>query len=213
MNNIKTKRILAYFIDMFIVLLLIYLISQIKVINPYLDKYKVTYEKYNTFIEENYMDNTTTSINKIMNKEYILLLHDLQYYSLVPSITEFLIIVIYFSLFPYFFDGQTIGKKIMKIKIVSIDEKKCTLMQYMLRSLIYPIWTNIIFYTALSNILLVMNVLIFNGKIFYYLNLGISIFFTIYAYADIIKYINNSDGVSFHDKISKTKIVLLESGR
>ena len=54
MKDIKIKRICAYVIDIFIVLILVTLLSQINVLNPYKNKYDKAYEKYTEFYEENF---------------------------------------------------------------------------------------------------------------------------------------------------------------
>lgn len=55
MKDIKIKRICAYVIDLFIVLILVTLLSQINVLNPYKKKYDKAYEKYTEFYEENFL--------------------------------------------------------------------------------------------------------------------------------------------------------------
>ena len=49
MKDIKIKRICAYVIDIFIVLILVTLLSQINVLNPYKNKYDNEYYKFEMF--------------------------------------------------------------------------------------------------------------------------------------------------------------------
>ena len=114
---------------------------------------------------------------------------------------------LYFTLFPLLFDGQTIGKKICKIKLSS-DKGKLTFRSLLIRVLFYPIFTNIILYTTLSNILTLVCVILFKGKIYFYSNLIISIIATIYSYIDILFMINKD--VSIHEKLSHTKVELIK---
>lgn len=77
-----------------------------------------------------------------------------------------------------------------------------------MRVLFYPIFTNIILYTTLSNILTLLCVILFKGKIYFYSNLIISIIATIYSYIDILFMINKD--VSIHEKLSHTKVELIK---
>ena len=50
--SILSKRISAYLIDILFLFVLISLITEIKFINPYYDKYIETYESYNEILEQ-----------------------------------------------------------------------------------------------------------------------------------------------------------------
>ena len=169
MKDIKIKRICAYVIDIFIVLILVTLLSQINVLNPYKKKYDKAYEKYTEFYEENFSENTTIDYDTLKSPEYLDIMHDLSYYSISYSIIEIVVTILYFTLFPLLFYGQTIGKKICKIKLSS-DKGKLTFGSLLIRVLFYPIFTNIILYTTLSNILTLLCVILFKGKIYFYSN-------------------------------------------
>ena len=87
-------------------------------------------------------------------------------------------IAAYFILLPYFFKGQTLGCKFMKIKIVSTKSEKLTLMQMILRTLFFylgyvgmPLLVLILcsnILTYFSNTLLVYSVLLLCLFIFIY---------------------------------------------
>ena len=86
MKDIKIKRMCAYVIDIFIVLILVTLLSQINVLNPYKNKYDKAYEKYTEFYEENFSENTTIDYDTLKSPEYLDIMHDLSYYSISYSI-------------------------------------------------------------------------------------------------------------------------------
>ena len=71
MKDIKIKRICAYVIDIFIVLILVTLLSQINVLNPYKTKYDKAYEKFTEFYEENFSENTTIDYDTLKSPEYL----------------------------------------------------------------------------------------------------------------------------------------------
>ena len=79
MKDIKIKRICAYVIDIFIVLILVTLLSQINVLNPYKKKYDKAYEKYTEFYEENFSENTTIDYDTLKSPEYLDIMHGLSY--------------------------------------------------------------------------------------------------------------------------------------
>ena len=180
----------------------------------YIIKSNKAYEKYTEFYEENFSENTTIDYDTLKSPEYLDIMHDLSYYSISYSIIEIVVTILYFTLFPLLFDGQTIGKKICKIKLSS-DKGKLTFGSLLIRVLFYPFFTihmnicsNIILYTTLSNILTLLCVILFKGKIYFYSNLIISIIATIYSYIDILFMINKD--VSIHEKLSHTKVELIK---
>ncbi len=52
------------------------------------------------------------------------------------NVFNIIYIVLYFVVFPYYNNGQTIGKKILNIKVRSMGNKEASLLQLFLRSLI-----------------------------------------------------------------------------
>ena len=206
MNNIKLKRFTAYLIDLIIISLLITLLGQIKFLNPFESKYENVAKEYETYYEDNFSDTKSLSLNDLTDKKYLNLIHDLSYYSMSYTIIEIIVIILYFTLFPLFFNGQTIGKKICKIKIVNnIENKKLSFINLLIRTILYPIWTSIILYTTLSNTILLLSVIFFKGIVYFYTNLIISIVFAIYSYIDVIMLFAKDK--SLHDLISNTKVV------
>ena len=206
MNNIKLKRFTAYLIDLIIISLLITLLGQIKFLNPFESKYENVAKEYETYYEDNFSDTKSLSLNDLTDKKYLNLIHDLSYYSMSYTIIEIIVIILYFTLFPLFFNGQTIGKKICKIKIINnIENKKLSFINLLIRTILYPIWTSIILYTTLSNIMLLLSVIFFKGIVYFYTNLIISIVFAIYSYIDVIMLFAKDK--SLHDLISNTKVV------
>lgn len=206
MNNIKIKRFTSYLIDLVIITIIVTLLGQIKFLNPYESKYENVAKEYETYYKENFSDTQSISLKDLTNNKYLNFVHDLSLYSISYTIIEIVVIILYFTLFPLLFDGQTIGKKICKIKIINKDnKKKLGFINLFIRTLLYPIWTSIILYTTLSNILLLLSVIVFNGKVYFYINLIISIIFAIYSYVDIILLFVKDK--SLHDLVSKTNVI------
>ena len=151
------KRITAYLIDMTIVMLASSMLASISYINPKLDDYNKVYKEFNEIASQ-------YSKNEITDEEYNKLALDYNYQleknnvaTIVISITT---IILYFVLFQKYNNGQTLGKRIMKIKIENLS-----FWRYLLRTLIlYNVLFNLlkiilIFTISKENYILASNIL------------------------------------------------------
>lgn len=202
MEKVKLiKRFGAYVIDAIFVLLVISLVSNIRFINPKYDKYMETYNKY--------IELSTDYINQdIKEDEYVkeanTLYYDMTKYSLPNNIASIAIILLYFGVFQKFNKGQTIGKKLMKIKLVSNNDKELTLIQVILRySIIYLIEIGSVITTLLSIIL----VFIINVKYFMIVMGVINVIIMIISIISYVMIMVRSDNRGLHDLICKTKVI------
>lgn len=214
-KSIKFKRISAYIIDIIIIFVMVMLLSNIKFLNPMADKYDKKYDEFQAYYSEimENINNETNSEYKI-DDEYATYMYDLQYYGMSYKIIEIVVVVLYFTLFSYFNKGMTVGKRLMKIKLVDQDKKKkIPLWKYALRSLFIPILSRTILYTNLLNVLNVLILIIRNKNIYMYANSTIAIAISIYCIVDVITMLVNKENLSLHDKIFKTKVVLMEEGK
>lgn len=123
------KRLVAYILDAIIVSLIFsFLTMFIKESNNLIN----LNNQLNT-ISENFINKTITmkeyfnqysSIEYLVNKEMFL-----------QNLFSLILMIGYFVILPYYYNGQTIGKKMMKIKIVKEDDK-LTINDLALRSLL-----------------------------------------------------------------------------
>ncbi len=105
---------------------------------------KDRYEDYSKYLENIDTDELSEKdIEKIKTdskEEYQKKLENYSYklnkLSIVPKVISILCILLYFVVFQYYFDGQTLGKKLMKLQVVSNNGKQLTILNYFLRSLI-----------------------------------------------------------------------------
>ena len=164
MKNLKPlmKRVCAYMIDLFIVMILASLVSSIPLLNKKMDKYQKTYseyeDKYNIYsdyiklLDEDYEDKEITEeeYNKLIenetykeiiitkyedskitsgeykkivekiNSEFDLVAKDYTYIlgkeGISNSIITLVCTLLYFGVAQYFLKGQTVGKKLLKLK-------------------------------------------------------------------------------------------------
>lgn len=125
----KIKRVLAYIIDIFIVSIISAAIFMLPIFKNEYNEYNEIYNEYNELLlnsgssdvsieqQENFIYNTSKSSQSLM------------------IITSGLLFC-YFGILAYILKGQTIGKKIMKIKIVSNNEKELNPNLFILRAIL-----------------------------------------------------------------------------
>lgn len=165
-------------------------------------------KKYSNIISKYYNDSKITKDEYINIKEKINLEHtkNIENYnykiaklSIMMSIMGILCTLMYFVAVQYCFYGQTLGKKIMKIRVESNNGKELNIGNFLIRSLIL----NEILINIISLILLMIlskSSYITYSEIIYIITCTIetTILFTL---------VFNKDNRGIHDVISNTKVV------
>jgi uncharacterized RDD family membrane protein YckC len=196
-----SKRISAYFLDILLIYLFISLITSIKVINPYYDKYTEETEKY-TELMKLYTDKEIDE--KEFLKESREVVYYLSKYSVSSNIVIAVVIVAYFGLFQKFNKGQTLGKKIMRIKVTSNDDKELSLLSYLLRLLAsYHVFIGNIIVLIANSVLI--NYLDVNK--YYNANMIVTYVFFGIAIISFVMILIREDKRGLHDVISNTKVI------
>ena len=209
-DNLKFKRLIAYFIDLLIISFLVTLLAKVNFINPMHNKYEKAvkkYVEYNEKVQEELEQGKNIDASDLINKEYIDIVYHIDYYGASYLITEIIVFICYFTILPFFNHGQTFGKEFMKIKLVNHDENKLPFWKYLLRVLLLPVYANIFLYTSLKSVIQVILVFALKPTYYFYGNSTLVIIFFIYCYADIIFGIFNKNNLALHDKLLKTKVV------
>ena len=120
------KRILAYLIDVVIVLLASSMLSSISYLNPQLETYNKYYDEYSEKTKD-YLDKKTT------DDEYLQITNDYSY-KLERNI------LLYFGVFQKYNNGQTLGKKLLNIRV----KGNLNVFKYLLRTaIIYNVFINV----------------------------------------------------------------------
>ncbi len=210
------KRIVAYIIDIFLVMMLSTFITS----NPYinrdynkyideLDKYSELSDNYNKSVEELKEKNMNEQeydeeLEKI-NLEYEKIEENYSYklikLSIIPAIIEILCIVLYFVLIQCYFNGQTLGKKLMKLRVESNNGKPLTLLNYFVRSLILN--------GVLINVLNIVFVIFFSKKNYLVCNQVLYVISEVVELCLLFTIIFDKNNRGIHDYISNTKVVEL----
>lgn len=186
------QRFLAFLIDVFIVYLVVALISY-----PFINKEKT----------EEYSNQAMEMVEKLSNNDIDINDYVVQYQNLyynmaqvngISSFISIIVSILYFVVYQIYKNGQTIGKKIMKIRVVSLDGD-LFMNQMIFRSML-------------------ANSIIFDLLIFVFLAIGIkSTFFYSAILIEAIQYIIfiisvfmvmiRKDGCAIHDILVHTKVV------
>ena len=194
MKSLKWRRIMAYILDYIIIYFVFSLITMFSFINP---NYK-DYEKYS----DKYVDSYTEYV-KEPNKDNLKVVIDNSYYltkyGIIYNVIEAAIVVSYLGIYQYQKKGQTLGKKWQKIKVVSKDGKKASLKAIVLRSMIL--------YNIFFVLIRLISVLIFNSTIFMTINGICEILAILIGFIIFLTVLIRKDGVAFHDKLCRTKVV------
>lgn len=186
------QRICAYLIDILIVSILFSLVTY----NINLDKRNELNEELSNFLLE-------TKDVKSYTEEQAQKLLDLQYEiekeSILVNGISLVVTIGYFVLFQYLNNGQTIGKKILKLKIVNEANKKVGFLQMIFRTLIiYGILTGVL------NLILI-NLLGKNSYLQIYSIL--TMMQSIFVITSMLFILYRKDKRGLHDVMAKTSVI------
>ncbi len=211
MNTLLFKRFIANAIDILIISLLTGLIININFINPSKNEYTNSVNKLNEYMEE-YKKNMENSENdtkpNVINDEYKSIIYDVSKYGKNYYLIDGIIIILYFTLFPLIYEGQTIGKKIVKLKVIHQEEnKKVSFWQYFFRAIITPIFKSLFFFCSINYLTKFFIILFLNKNTYFYTDMVISYIFNIILLIDVLFIVFRKDHKALHDIITKTGVV------
>ena len=168
-------------------------------------------EKYQTNIKEYYEDNKISQgeykkIVNELNEDYSTIANNYTYklnkLGSFNSIITLICTLLYFGLFQYLLKGQTIGKKILKLKVVSASNKKINILNYILRSLIVN--------DVLLNGVGVIFLLTTSKKVYLQANNILGILISISEAIIIFLVVSRDDHRGLHDLLFNTQVIDLD---
>lgn len=187
------KRIIAFVIDIVIVSLVVSLINLLP-LDPYKDKYKDAYEKYNEVVQKSTEDEKNDYKDEIIELNY-----EVYKYRTYSSMFSATALILYFGVLPLVMNGQTLGKKIMKLRVISNNEKKLNFWKYLIRIVILNnIWLSLINIGA---------VYVVSGVKFYYVTYVISMLSSLIYMLNLIMVMFRKDNRGLHDMVAGTKVI------
>ena len=186
------KRMGAFILDYFIVIFIVSLIT----IGFNSNKTNGLTDKMSKLLSD--YQNGEITIDEYKDETYKIN-YELQKSNLTTNIVSVTLYIGYFVVFATLNKGQTLGKKLLKIKVVNKDGEKPSIWNMLLRSLfIY----NIV--SALFSIIFV-NILSVNTFTYIYTIVGYVEFFVIIVSFFMVTY--KKDGRGLHDMIAGTNVI------
>ncbi len=189
----RIKRIMAFVVDTFIVSLM----SSFIVLMPI---FNYDTNKQNDILVE-YIDKVTSVGSGVLDEEEMFsVMYNYASEGLILNIVSTTLTFIYFGIIGFFMGGNTIGKRLMRIKVVSENEDELNPSLYILREVLL---LGIIFkILGIAVTLLIKDISTWYSVYNMISNLSMLVSFMIYGFI-----IFRDDGRGLHDLIGKTKVV------
>lgn len=194
--KLKLKRFIAFTMDIFIVLIICEALSTMNFINIYRDDYLKTYNEYQEIYDS--FENNQITLDQY-NENVIYYNYELSKDNIISYIIYIVIFTSYFVGLNCLYDGQTLGKKLMNIKIESKNNKKLNAWTYILRTILLT--------GIFGTFVLLILVFILKEKAYYDVSFIISLLQYILQLIICITTLLNKEGRGLHDIICKTKVV------
>lgn len=189
-------RILAYIIDMLIVSFIVFLIGSVIPMNSNKD----TLQKEAISLQEKYLNGEITSEEFIRQNAYIT--YDIDHASVMEYIVEIVVMIFYFIIFQFYNRGQTLGKKLMGLRVVGIEGRELTMNDYIYRSMILN--------AILANILVVILVLFMNRDYYFYVVGPLQFVQFVVLLVTIFMVLFRKDGRGLHDMGGHSKVIMVQ---
>ncbi|MDD6479856.1 MAG: RDD family protein [Bacilli bacterium] len=187
------KRFFAYIIDIFIVLVIANLITMFI---PISEKTQDYYKELQTTQKKMYD-------KEIDVKEYTDIVLEDNYNiskgTVLISLTSIIIYILYFVVYQVYNNGQTVGKKLMKIKVKSITDESLSINTMLFRALII--------YGIAANIINLMLILLLKKELYLSISNTISIIQSLIVIISVFMILFSKQKRGIHDIITKTEVV------
>ena len=202
--KVRRSRVSAFLIDVLFVIILTTLTANVYQVNPYLYDTDKAYKEYNELYNdtlENIDVNNPEIPTKLKNAMY-------KYDKTNTYLYLWYMIfgVLYFVLFQFFNNGQTLGKKLFKLRVVNEKEENPNIIQYIVRFLING--STLIMGVHLLILIKVIVLLVgCSGRMYYDIHMilqSVSILIELILLGTLIVNKNNK---MFNDFIARTKVI------
>lgn len=187
------RRFFAYIIDIFIVLVIANLITMFI---PISEKTQDYYKELQTTQKKMYD-------KEIDVKEYTDIVLEDNYNiskgTVLISLTSIIIYILYFVVYQVYNNGQTVGKKLMKIKVKSITDEPLSINTMLFRALII--------YGIAANIINLILILLLKKELYLSISNTISIIQSLTVIISVFMILFSKQKRGIHDIITKTEVV------
>ena len=188
----KIKRICAYIVDFTI----------ISIISTFIFFIFFKNTAYSEYLEKNeyYVHELSSSgSTEFTEEELVSMLYDINKVQIPKQIIEFGLTIFYFGILSFILNGQTLGKRLMRLRVVPTKGRKLNAPLYFLREIIL---TN-----SILSLLAIINITLCGQEKWYLFNSIITNGKTIIVIGLLMVLIFNEEDRSLHDIICKTKVI------
>ena len=187
------KRLGAYLIDYLIVTVIIYGVMLLPFVNPHKEEYNT---KYNEVVRVNEQFQNNEISSEEFNEALIPIAYDLYRLNGSYVIVSTICFIGYFVIFQFLYKGQTIGKKIFKLKLESVNDKPLSMVNYLVRA--------IILYNILIPIIELIIVFTMSSENYYNVYQNVNLVSYIIMYITLFFMLVRTDGRGLHDILANT---------
>lgn len=195
--KIKYKRLAACIVDFFIINLFMTLVSSSGIFAKAFYQYNDATERLNNLYQDVLKLDEESLNDKVDDMKAIV--YDVNSFGSLYFSIEVIVMIGYFVVFQYFNKGQTLGKKLLKIKVVSRDDEELSLGNFLLRIMIL--------YGMIFTIINMILVQVTSDNIFYNLYTIVGLVNIVVTYSTYFMIIFRKDERGLHDMIAGSKVV------
>jgi len=191
--DIGLKRIIAFLIDMFLISFIVVGASRYLHLDPNIEKYDEAFTEYSE------LATSKEELSDADRDRLIELNYDVYRYGVVNNVISIGMLILYFGILECVCKGETPGKRLMKLRLVSNSDKNLNIFQYLLRVMIL---NGIIF-----SLLIILAVYLTNGITFNYITYFLSLAESTILLINVMMVTLRNDHRGLHDIISGTKVI------
>ena len=192
-----SQRVLAFLIDL---VLLSMITSLITMFIPMNDTATKLYEEQNRVLEDYVAGNVPMEeyVNQMIDLGY-----DISKQTVIISIVGVVISLLYYVVYPCYNNGQTFGKKLMKIKIKKTNDKELSMNDLLIRSMINN--------SILVNIITIALVLFLSKDLYLSMSSLLSSVQSLVLIISLIMIAFTKNARGLHDLAAKTEVVQVDT--
>ena len=192
-----SQRVLSFLIDLFLLGLISSLITAFIPLNDTATK---LYEEQNRVLEDYTKGNVSMEeyVNQMVDISY-----DISKQTVIISIVTIVISLLYYVVYPCYNNGQTFGKKLMKIKIKKTNDTELSMNDLLIRSMINN--------SILVNILSVALVLFLSKDLYLTTSSVLSSIQYLVLIISLIMIAFTKNAQGLHDIVCKTEVVVADT--
>ena len=212
------KRALAYLLDLGLIMIVVSCISNSS-INPQSEKYRELYANFSK-LQTNYYEQQKNDIKtcndlkeaiddkKLTEQKYLDDYENLEKEELTQRESSFtyildvIVTLLYVVLFQKYTNGQTLGKKIMRLKVVPLQDGQLTYKQLLIR--------NIFLFSILYHLLMVFTSFVIPEKYFVLSSDILYLMDYFLSIAVVGTMFFNKQRRGLHDMVAKTRVALFD---